>query len=155
MLEAPDDFVDLIRCLRAEQCDFIVVGAYALAANGYPRATQDLDVLVNPVPENAARVLRALVRFGAPVVAHGITARDFEVPGNVYQIGLPPIRIDLLTSIEGVSFEEATANFTGGNIGAEPVRFIGREAQIRNKRATGRTKDLADAEVLEELRRTE
>ncbi|MEZ4256470.1 MAG: hypothetical protein R3A78_12305 [Polyangiales bacterium] len=152
MSNAPDDFIDIVRCLREATCEFIVVGAYALAANGYPRATQDLDILVSPTPANAASVLRALTAFGAPIDAHGITAKDFETPGNVYQIGLPPIRIDILTSIEGVTFAEAVADHVEGDIGGEPVRFIGREAQIRNKRATGRTKDAADAEALEALR---
>lgn len=124
--EAPEDFIDLVRCLREEQCDFVVVGAHALAAHGVPRATGDLDIFVRPV--------------------------DFAVPGNVYQMGLPPHRIDLIAEITGVSFDEAVREPVVGHLGAETVRCIGLDALIANKRATGRTKDRADVEVLEELR---
>lgn len=151
----PEDFVDMIRCLRRAGCDYIIVGAYALAANGHPRATGDIAILVRPTSQNAARVFRALLDFGAPVQAHGVSAMDFSVPGNVYQIGLPPVRIDILTSIAGVSFDEAVEGATDGTLEAEPVRFIGREAQIRNKLAAGRVKDLADAKALEALRDAE
>ncbi len=138
--------------LRAAGCEFIIVGAYALAANGHPRATQDIDILVKPEPENSARVYRALVDFGAPVQAHGVSPRDFEKAGCVYQIGLPPLRIDIMTSIDGLSFEEAISDATVGRFGGESVRFIGIAAQIANKRASGRTEDLADAEALEAIR---
>jgi hypothetical protein len=148
----PTDFVDLVQCLREEQCEFVIVGAHALAAHGAPRATGDLDIFVRPDAANAERVLRALIRFGAPVSAHGVTAEDFVVPGTVYQMGLPPNRIDMLTEISGVSYDEATVDAVVGHLGSEIVRCIGLEALLRNKRATGRTKDLADAEVLEELR---
>ncbi len=147
-----EDFEDVLAALSAEQCEFVVVGAHALAAHGAPRATGDLDVLVRPSPDNATRVFRALVRFGAPLAAHGVAAKDFEVVGTVYQIGLPPRRIDLLTSLSGVTFDEAIASTISGRVGAQEVRCIGIDAMIRNKRASGRTKDLADAEVLEELR---
>ena len=149
---APEDFVDLLSCLRAESCDFVVVGAHALAAHGAPRATGDLDVFVRPTKENAERTFRALLRFGAPLQAHGVTPEDFAEPGTVYQIGLPPFRIDILTLISGVSYDEATQDAVDGHLGAEVVRYIGLEAMIRNKRSAGRTKDLADAEALEEIR---
>ncbi|MEM1413901.1 MAG: hypothetical protein AAGH15_03330 [Myxococcota bacterium] len=142
----------MIACLRAEECEFIVVGAHALAAHGAPRATGDLDILVRPVPANAERVFRALVRFGAPVAAHGVGPEDFERPGTVYQLGLPPNRIDILTQLSGVDFEEAAREPVLGRLGPEPVRCIGLDAMIRNKRAAGRTKDIADAETLEEIR---
>jgi Nucleotidyl transferase of unknown function (DUF2204) len=149
---APDDFVDILSALREEGCDFIVVGAHALAAHGAPRATGDLDVFVRPSAENAERTFRALLRFGAPVMAHGVTAQDFAAPGTVYQIGLPPFRIDILTEISGVTYEEATQDALAGHLGTELVRYLGLEAMIRNKRSAGRTKDLADAEALEEIR---
>jgi|SoiMethySBSTD1v2_1073268.scaffolds.fasta_scaffold1334000_1 hypothetical protein len=150
--EANEDFVDMVRCLGAEGCEFLVVGAYAVAAHGAPRATGDIDLLVRPSPDNAARVYRALLRFGAPVEQHGVTAHDFEIAGMVYQIGLPPRRIDLLTEISGVSFEEAARETIVGSLGGVQVPCIGLDALIRNKRSAGRTKDLADAEVLEEIR---
>jgi hypothetical protein len=148
---AHEDFVDRVACLNAEGCDFLVVGAHALAAHGSPRATGDLDILVRPAPENAERVLRALARFGAPIRAHGIGASDFVCPGTVYQIGLPPRRIDLLTELSGLSFDEAERDPLPGHLGAEPVRYLGLEAMLVNQRASGRPKDLADAAVLEEL----
>jgi len=151
--ELPEDFVDLLRCLHAERCEFIIVGAYALAAHGCPRATGDIDVFIRPDAGNAARVFRALASFGAPLAAHGIGAADFSTPGTVYQMGLPPFRIDILTEISGVGYDEAARDAIEGHLGSELVRFIGLEAMVRNKRATGRTKDLADAEALEEIRR--
>lgn len=150
--DLPDDFIDFVRCLREEQCDFVIVGAHAIAAHGAPRATGDLDIFVRPDAPNAARVFRALVQFGAPVAAHGITVDDFVAPGTVYQIGLPPNRIDVLTEISGVSYDEATTEVVAGHLGREVVRCIGLDALIRNKRAAARAKDLADAATLEELR---
>lgn len=149
--EVPSDFVDLVECLREEECEFVIVGAHAVAAHGAPRATGDLDVFIRPEPTNAARVYRALIRFGAPVAAHGVSAADFIAPGTVYQMGLPPNRIDLLTEISGVSFDEAARDTIAGHLGPETVRCIGFDALIRNKRAAGRLKDLADVAALEEL----
>lgn len=150
--EAPDDFVDLLSCLRAEGCQFLVVGAHALAVHGAPRATGDLDIFVDPSDQNARRVFRALVRFGAPVAAHGVSVEDFAAPGTIYQIGLPPLRIDILTEISGVTFEEASRDAVTAHLGTELVRCIGLDAMIKNKHASGRTKDMADAEALEEIR---
>jgi hypothetical protein len=150
--ETNEDFEDIVGALTSEQCEFLVVGAHALAAHGAPRATGDLDIFVRPTSENAARVFRALSRFGAPLAAHGIREADFARPGTIYQMGLPPRRIDVLTSLSGVSFEEAAAKVVRGSLGPHQVSCIGLEAMIRNKRASGRTKDIADAEVLEELR---
>ena len=148
----PEDFVDFLRCLASEACDFVIVGAHALAVHGAPRATGDLDVLVRASEENAVRVISALRRFGAPLVSHGITAVDFQVPGVVYQMGLPPRRIDVLTQISGVSFDEAIIDSVEGTLGDVTVRCIGLEAMLANKLAAGRAKDLADAEVLQQLR---
>lgn len=150
--ETPEDFVDLLRCLRAESCDFVIVGAHALAVHGLPRATGDLDILVRADEGNAEKVMRALTRFGAPLSAHGIDARDFATPGTVYQIGLPPRRIDVLTRISGVEFDEAVEHAVTGHLGGEPVRCIGFDALLANKRASGRAKDVADVEALEQLR---
>jgi hypothetical protein len=150
--DLPEDFVDFARCLREENVDFIVVGAHAIAAHGAPRATGDLDVFVRPDPVNAARVFRALLSFGAPVAAHGVTVDDFVAPGTVYQIGLPPNRIDVITEISGVSYEEAAADMVTGHLGSEVVGCIGLDALIRNKRSAARPKDLADVATLEEIR---
>ena len=150
--DLPEDFLDLLGCLEGEQCDYVVVGAHALAAHGLARATGDLDVFVRPERENAGRVYRALSRFGAPLAAHQVAEEDFAVPGTVYQMGLPPRRIDVLTAISGVSFDEAVSEPVVGALGSARVRCIGLEAMIRNKRAAGRPKDLADAAALEALR---
>jgi predicted nucleotidyltransferase len=143
------DFRDMLEALVHEGVEFLIVGAHALAAHGLPRATGDLDILIRPTPENARCVMEALRRFGAPLAAHHVEQRDFEEPGNVYQIGLPPRRIDLLTQISGVTFEEALAEHLTLSIGGQEIRFIGRDALIRNKRAAARDKDLIDVGALE------
>jgi len=126
-----------------------LIGAYALAAHGYPRATMDIDLWVMPTRENAEAVLRALRRFGAPL--HDLTREDLERDGTIFQIGVAPRRIDIMTTASGLKFDEAFAH-------AIPIMIEGLEVfvpsvadLIRNKRATGRTKDLADAEALENL----
>ena len=144
-----DDFLDMLRALADAKVDFLVVGAYAMAAHGMPRATGDIDILVRPEPANAARVLRALRTFGAPIDSHGVTQTDFEHAGTVYQIGLPPRRIDLLTEITGVTFEEAWDSRIEAELGGQSVTVLGRDALLRNKRATGRDKDRLDAQWLE------
>jgi hypothetical protein len=144
-----EDFRDFLGDLLAEGVEFLIVGAYALAYHGVPRATGDIDVLVRPEPDNAARVLRALIRFGAPVRAAGVTEADFARPGVVYQVGLPPRRIDVLTEISGVSWDQAWASRASASFGPATVFFLGRDALIRNKRSAGRSKDLADLESLE------
>lgn len=152
MTPLPDlnaDFRDLLVCLGREEVEYVLVGAYALALHGVPRATGDIDVLVRPTPENAERVWRALVGFGAPLGAARIEPRDFATPGLVYQIGLPPRRIDVLTEISGVSFDEAWATRVIAELDGRPVPFLGRATLIANKRASGRLKDLADVERLE------
>ncbi len=109
-------------------------------------------ISTRPEPDNAVRVFRALVRFGAPVAAHGVTAEDFITPGTVYQMGLPPDRIDVITEISGVSYDDAAKDVVTGHLGTELVRCIGLDALILNKRAAGRPKDLADVATLEEIR---
>jgi hypothetical protein len=147
--ELNEDFIDLLRALLAAHVEFLIVGAHALAAHGIPRATGDLDVLVQPSTENAERVLDALREFGAPLAAHGVTRAVFEAPDNVYQIGLPPRRIDLLTSITGLSFDEARASRIFVSVEGMTVPMLGRDALLKNKRATGRPKDVVDADALE------
>jgi len=140
------DFVDLLRAFAAADVRFLVVGAYALAHHGRPRATGDLDVWVDPTPTNAPRIMRALAAFGAPL--HDVAEDDFARPGIVFQIGVPPRRIDILTELTDVSFDEAWPDRESGRFGDLVVDFIGREAFVRNKRATGRPRDLADLDAL-------
>jgi hypothetical protein len=150
-----EDFRDLLQELLEAGVDFAVVGAHALAAHGVSRATGDLDVLLRPDPENAARVMRALARFGAPIAAHGVVAEDFAQGGNVYQMGQPPARIDLLTAIDGVSWEEVARGRFYRDLAGLRVPFLGREQLIQNKAATGRAKDALDLVLLEEAERSE
>ncbi len=140
------DFLDLLRAFVAHDVRFLIVGAYALAIHGRPRATGALDVWVDATPNNAARVYEALRRFGAPL--DDVSERDFSVPGIVYQIGLPPGRIDVLTQLSGLVFDDAWPTRLRGSFGEIETDFIGREAFIRNKLATGRAKDRVDVESL-------
>ena len=140
------DFVDLLRAFKDADVRFLVVGAYALAHHGRPRATGDLDVWVDATPDNARRVMHALSAFGAPL--QDVHERDFAQPGTVLQLGVPPVRIDILTELTGVRFGEAWPTRASGSFGELEVHFIGRDAFIANKRATGRAKDLGDIEGL-------
>ena len=140
------DFVDLLRAFADAEVRCLVVGAYALAHHGRPRATGDLDIWVEPSPSNAPRVIRALAAFGAPL--QEIREDDFARPGAVFQIGVPPGRIDVLTELSGITFAEAWPGREPGRFGDLTVDFLGREAFIRNKRATGRLRDLSDIEDL-------
>jgi hypothetical protein len=145
-----EDFRDLLRALLEAGARFLVVGAHAMAVHGVPRATGDLDVWIAVDPENADRVTQALARFGAPLAAMGITRDDFLREDQVVQIGLPPRRIDVLTSISGVTFPEAWEDRVTHGVSGMSVPFLGREALVRNKRASGRAKDRADLEALGE-----
>jgi hypothetical protein len=140
------DFVDLLRAFAAADVRFLVVGAYALALHGRPRATGDLDLWVEASADNAPRIMRALAAFGAPLT--DVSEDDFSREGIVYQIGLPPGRIDILTQLTGLGFTEAWPTRVRGRFGDVDVDFIGREAFIRNKKATGRPRDLGDIDGL-------
>ncbi len=141
------DFVEMLRVLLNADVRFLVVGAYALNAYTKPRATGDLDIWVEPSRENAARLFQALAVFGAPL--NQVSESDFERPGVVFQIGIAPLRIDILTGIDGVGFDEAWKTRASFPVGPFEIPFIGKDALIRNKRATGRPRDLLDAEGLE------
>ena len=143
------DYLDVLAALVECGVDFVVVGAHALAVHGIPRSTGDIDILVRPRIDNARRVVAALEIFGAPVEAHGVKDEDFSTQGYVYQIGLPPRRIDILTEVSGLRFEEVWRTRVQVRVGEVDVFFIGREAMIKNKRASGRAKDLADVQALE------
>lgn len=150
--ELNEDFRDMLAALDGAGVEFLIVGAHALAVHGIVRATGDLDVLVRPSAENAARVVRALRAFGAPLEAHHVTEADFAAAGTVYQIGLPPRRIDLLTEISGVAFDDAWSHSVTSLVEGRAVRFLGRDELIRNKRAAARDKDLVDVAALERLK---
>ena len=145
-----EDFQDMLAALLASGARFLVVGAHALAVHGVPRATGDLDIWVLPDPVNAKRVWAALGQFGVPVDTLGAASGDLARPGLVLQIGLPPRRIDILTELTGVDFESAWRSRVSHRIGSLEIPFLDRETLIRNKRATGRLRDLADVERLEE-----
>lgn len=145
-----EDFRDLLAALLGAEARFLVVGAHAMAVHGVPRATGDLDVWIARDAPNAERVWSALLRFGAPVAAMGVGQTDLTRPDMVVQIGLPPRRIDILTSVSGVGFDEAWLGRVTHQVDGLAVPFLGRAALIRNKRASGRTKDRADLEALGE-----
>ena len=147
-----EDFRDLLAALLGSGARFLVVGAHAMAVHGVPRATGDIDVWIARGGDNVERVWSALTRFGAPVAAMGVSQDDLARPGMVIQIGLPPRRIDVLTSISGVDFDEAWPDRVTHEVDGLAVPFLGRAALVRNKRASGRTKDLADLEALGEPR---
>ncbi len=132
---------------NAHGVEYLLVGAYALAAHGRVRATGDLDLWVRPDPANAKRVIAALTAFGAPL--HDASEEDFSRPGLVFQIGVAPLRIDILTSIDAVDFDEAWGERFTARLAEQSVPVLSVAHLIRNKRAVGRTQDLADAEWLE------
>lgn len=147
-----NDWLDLLRLLLAREVRFLVVGAHALAVHGVPRGTQDLDVWVEPTATNANQVWHALVEFGAPLTSLGITRADFDHAGPIIQLGLPPNRIDLLTSLSGLpDFSVAWGGRAVHVVEGCSLPFLGRADLIVNKRASGRRKDLADLEALGEL----
>ena len=147
-MEVQQDFRDLLALFNKHKVDYIIVGAYALGFHGAPRYTGDLDVLVRPDPVNARSIMQALQEFGFGSV--GLKAADFEEEGKVVQLGFPPVRIDIITSITGVSWEQARSGRVEGWFGDLMVHYIGRDDFIYNKRALGRKKDIADLEAVGE-----
>ena len=147
-MEVQQDFRDLLALFNKHKVDYIIVGAYALGFHGAPRYTGDLDVLVRPDPVKARSIMQALQEFGFGSV--GLTAADFEEEGKVVQLGFPPVRIDIITSITGVSWEQARSGRVEGWFGDLMVHYIGRDDFIYNKRALGRKKDIADLEAVGE-----
>jgi hypothetical protein len=141
------DFRDILSEFSAAEVRFLLVGAYALAALGLPRSTGDIDLWVQCDEANARRILVALARFGAPL--GGVSEADFARPGIVYQIGVAPSRIDVLTMIDGVEFDEAWEARSEAIVEGVKVPVIGRDHLLRNKRATGRPKDMNDVRWLE------
>jgi hypothetical protein len=141
------DFSDFIKALNASKVDYVIVGAYALAFHGFPRATGDIDFWVCPERENAENVLMALKSFGFG----GLDIRvDDLLSGKIIQLGFPPVRIDILSKLTGLSTREIRESRQESELGGDRVFFLGRAAYIKNKRSVGRYKDLADLELLED-----
>jgi hypothetical protein len=147
-LEIQPDFKELLALLNQNKVEYIVVGAFAMAFHGAPRFSGDIDIYVNPTSENAHRVAKTLQDFGFGSL--GLKETDFDRPGQIIQLGQPPVRIDLITSISGVKWEEADAGKVLGKYGDIPIHYLGRKQIVANKRASGRKKDLADLEALGE-----
>jgi len=145
-MEVISDFKELLGLLNEKEVEYLIVGGYATAFHGAPRFTGDLGIFVKPEVRNAESLLEVLNEFGFGSL--DIDVDDFVRPDSVIQIGVPPIRVDLMTSISGVLWPEAEAGAVEGDYGGIPVNFIGRDALIKNKRAVGRKQDLADIEAL-------
>lgn len=141
------DFLDMLSALLDAGVEFLMVGGHAVARHGHPRATKDMDLWVRPTPENAKRLWSALRAFGAPL--HDISESDFTTEDLIFQIGLPPHRIDLITSIAGVLFEVAWSRRVEADVEGLRIPVIGRDDLIANKKSTGRKQDEADVEALE------
>ncbi len=144
------DYRDMLSALNEVGAEFLLVGAYALAAHGRPRATGDMDIWVRSTRGNADKVMVALARFGASV--QDLTSADLATSGTVFQIGVAPRRIDILTSIQAVDFDEAWQHRLQVDIEGLTVPVIGREELLKNKKAVARPQDLADVAWLESSR---
>lgn len=142
----PPDFVAFLRLLNAHRVEYLLIGGYAVGYHGYPRPTGDLDVWIATHPDNAERVLQVLTAFGFGET--GITADELTTPQKVFRMGLPPVRIELQTTISGVQFADSYTRAVHDEIEGVPVRIISLGDLRRNKHAAGRTKDLADLEHL-------
>ena len=150
MIPFHQDLIDLFSELSAAEARFLVVGAHAVIHYTQPRYTKDLDVWVEPTPDNAGRVLRALVKFGAPVGQ--LSAEDLATPGLIFQIGQPPARVDILTSIELLEFAACWSRRQLTTFGGAPIQVVHIDDLIANKRAVGRPQDLLDVEWLEKAK---
>ncbi|OGW55560.1 MAG: hypothetical protein A2Y81_05555 [Nitrospirae bacterium RBG_13_43_8] len=147
-MEVQKDFRELLELFNKHNVEYMIVGGYALAFHGAPRYTGDLDIFIRPDSMNAQRIMRALKDFGFESV--GLTEEDFKKPDNVIQLGVPPVRVDIVTSLTGIPWESALEQRVQGRYGDVQVHYIGREQFILNKRSMGRKKDLADIEALGE-----
>jgi hypothetical protein len=142
------DFAEILSELTAAGVEFIVVGAFAVAAHGNPRATDDIDIWVRPTRENAAKVLQALRAFGAPLF--GLTLDDLTDEQTVFQIGVAPVRVDILAGIDGVTFDEAWPRRVSAMLGSSSAPVLSLVDLASYKRAAGRPKDLADLAWIEQ-----
>jgi hypothetical protein len=145
------DFRDLLSALSAERAEYLIVGAHAVMLYTAPRYTKDLDIWVRPTPENAQRVYHALAAFGAPMA--DLTVEDLATPGTIFQIGIEPNRIDVITSVEKLDFDRAWSNRVASTYGGIPISVLSIDDLLENKRAVGRPQDVIDIERLEKVRK--
>jgi len=146
-MDLAPDFDEFIGFLTAHGVEFVVVGAYALAFHGAPRFTGDLDIFVRPTLDNAVRLLTALDAFGFPV--RDLRPEIVVDRRRMLEMGVPPVQIHVMSTISGVEWDEVWSDRVEGSLGSHSVHFLGRESFLRNKRAAGRPKDLADIDALE------
>ena len=144
------DYRDMVECLLKEGVDFMLVGGYAVALHGWPRTTFDIDFWIMANPENAKAVMRAIRAFGAPLM--DLTEADFHRPGMVFQIGTEPQRIDIISAVDGLDYADASRRAVRMNVDGLEFKVISIDDLIVNKRASGRPKDVADAQALEKLK---
>ena len=145
-MEAQQDFKELLELFNKYRVEYMIVGGYALAFHGAPRYTGDMDIYIKPDSQNGERITTALKDFGFGEI--GLSVEDFIYPEKVIQLGVPPVRIDIITSLSGVTWDEASAGKMSALYGDTEVHLIGREQFIKNKKATGRKRDIADLESL-------
>jgi len=145
-MEVQQDYRDLLALFNEHKVEYVIVGAYALGFYGAPRYSGDIDIFINPDPSNARKIMTALDEFGFGSV--GLSSADFENRNKIVQLGLPPVRIDLIPSLTAVSWEDVWSGKEEGRFGGVLVYYIGRSEFILNKRALGRKIDLADLEAL-------
>ena len=145
-MDIPKDLREFLESLNSKKVEYVIVGGYAQAYHGRPRFTGDIDVLVRPSEENAARIKAALSQFGFGQL--GLSEQDFVSEGRVIQLGVAPNRIDILTSISGCRFEDVWETRVSTELAGVPLNMIAKEQYIKNKRATGRAQDLADLDAL-------
>lgn len=152
-MENNPHFTELLRILNAHKVEFLIVGGYAVMKYTEPRYTKDLDIWIRNSPQNAAKVYAALAEFGAPLAADGLTVEDFADSSMVYQIGRPPLRIDIISKITGVSFADAWNRKKRERMAGVNVYFIGLKDLIRNKEASGRHSDVEHLKLLQRKRK--
>lgn len=148
-MDLAPDFNEFCALLNAHQVEFVIVGAHALALHGAPRYTGDLDILIRPTEPNAQRLLQTIAEFGFPEVP--LKPAQIISPGKIIEMGVPPVQIHVMSHVDGVSWDEVWTGRQMATLGSNAVAFIGREQYLRNKRAAGRPKDLADIEALRGL----
>ncbi|MCH8010834.1 MAG: nucleotidyltransferase [Candidatus Marinimicrobia bacterium] len=140
------DYKEMLSILLEEKVEFLLVGAYALAAHGFPRATGDIDIFIRPSFINSQKVHKSLLKFGTPM--GNINTNDFEKSGVIFQIGIAPRRIDIINDIDGVSFDSAFEDKIIVEIDGLKIPIISKEKMIKNKESTGRDQDTLDAKML-------